>query len=740
MLFSEVHGQFIISGTVQEAESGEVIVGATISVMHFNRGAVSNRYGYFAIADLDTGKFVLKCSAVGYRIDTIVVHLPANQPALRLLFELQPQPIGMEGITIEAERSMTNNSQVSAIEIPMDQILRLPSLGGEVDLFRALQLLPGVKASSEISSGLYIRGGSPDQNLVLLDRMILYNPSHLTGFLSTFNSDALNNATLIKGAMNAEYGGRLSSVIDVTMREGDKEDFRGRGGLSMIDARLTLEGPLSDDATFMISGRRVYLDWLVNLFSDQAPRYYFFDFVAKTNVRFGENDRVYFSGFFGRDVMSEPTNEQEAYSILWGNSAGNLRWTHLFGPALFMNISAIVSDYRFRTDIEESGSSTVSEHFKSNSGISDYDLRCELEYSASSNHFLKSGIEFVLHTFTSDASSNISEFEKFTPDLPTYRGTEISFFVQDDWRISDRVETNIGGRACYFDRGKYFRFEPRFSAFYTFDNGLVLKAAFVGANQFLHLVSRNDLSLPTDMWFPSNSTLKPAYSLQYVLGVSKDILGGEMHLSLESYYKSMHNILEFRDDAIFSLFAPIEEELTVGSGRAYGMELFLQRQQGDFTGWIGYALAWTDRTFPELNDGKTFPPRYDRRHDVSFVVNYRLGASWDITAVWVYGTGQAFTFPVAQYSVGSDFPSLYYSDRNGYRLPAYHRLDCNLSHSFKWFGWSWKASFNLYNAYNRMNPFSQRLRRNYNTTPTTWEIRQTTLFPFLPTIGLSFQF
>jgi len=735
--------QGVISGTVQEAGSGEAVIGANVVLDGTGKGAATNRYGYFAIAGLQPATYTLRISAVGYRTYTKDIRV-ANSDEIRLDVDLEESVIELGAVSIEADREESTARRVSAVDLPVEQILRLPSLGGEVDIFRALQLLPGVQESSEISSGLYIRGGSPDQNLVLLDRMVLYNPSHLGGFLSTFNADAINNVTLIKGAMPAEYGGRLSSVVDVTMREGGRDRIRGAGGISMIDSRLTIDGPINDDVTFMISGRRVYLDWLVDLMSDEGSlNYYFYDLVAKTNIRLGENDRLFFSGFFGRDVMGEPFDDDDEFNISWGNSAGNLRWTHIFGSKLFTSVSAVVSDYRFSSEIEEWDES----RFKTVSGILDYSLRGEAEYFHSAEHTFKAGLESTIHTFTSEASSNQGEFEEFDPHLPTHRGTELSLFLQDEWTVNERLRLQLGGRGFYFDRGNYLRFEPRLAGFYTLDNEITLKAAFIGANQFLHLVTRNDISLPTDMWFPSTASLPPSYALQYVLGASRDFHDGMYSVSLEGYYKTMNNLLEFRDNAYFSIFAPLERELTGGDGRGYGVELFVQKRKGSFTGWLGYTLAWTDRTFPELNGGKRFPPRYDRRHDISLVLNYRLSDRWEFTGVWVYGTGQAFTFPVAQYQLDVNDPVKFlYSDRNGYRLPSYHRLDLNFSYAFNWFGWDWKASINLYNTYNHMNPFAQYLDSDWNWDPVTGQetrtlkLKQITLFPLLPTFGLSFTF
>lgn len=733
-----LHAQGVISGIVQETGKGEVIIGANVIVVGLGHGAATNRYGFFAISGIPAGTHELRVSAVGYATKSIRVTVNDNAPVPRQLIELDEAVIELGEVSIEAERRNLEATRVSTVDVPVEQILRIPSLGGEVDIFRALQLLPGVKAASELSSGLYIRGGSPDQNLILLDRMVLYNPMHLGGFLSTFNADAINNVTLIKGAMPAEYGGRLSSVVDITMREGSRDRVHVQGGVSMIDSRLTVDGPISDDITFMISGRRVYIDWLVEAFSDEALNYYFYDFVAKTNIRLGDRDRLFFSGFFGRDVMGGGDADETDDVVSWGNSSGNLRWTHIFGDKLFSNVSFVVSDYFFGAEVEE----WDKRRFKSESGIFDYSLRAEAEYYHSRDHLFKAGVEATLHTFKAEASHVSSEFFDFNEYLPTHRGTDISLFAQDEWKYNERLTLQLGGRAFYFDRGKYFRLEPRLAAFYKLDEYTTLKGAFIGANQFLHLVARTDLSLPTDMWFPSTSALPPAWGLQYVLGASRDFAEGAYSASIEGYYRNMQNVLEFKDNAMFSIFAPVEGELTRGDGEAYGVEVFVQKRKGSFTGWLGYTLSWANRTFPELNEGRSFPPRYDRRHDASIVLNYTLGESWDFTATWVYGTGQAFTFPVAQYSLGDwGNPMFYYSEKNGYRLPAYHRLDLNFSHKFSWFGWAWRASINVYNAYNRMNPFSRYLEYDYAPNgESTWKLKQVTLFPILPTFGISFAF
>ncbi len=739
-----------ISGTVVEEGTGEAVVGANIIITGSTRGAATNQYGFFSIPDLKPGAYLIRISALGFKTDSVRVDL-VKQSNTRLTIELKSVTIEMGEVLVQASRGPLESRTVSQVEMPMEQIQRIPSLGGEPDIFKALLLLPGVKSSSEISSGLNIRGGSPDQNLVLLDEMIMYNPYHLGGFLSTFNSDAINHVKLIKGAMPAEYGGRLSSVIDVTMKEGSKDKLHGAGGISMIDSRLTLDGPITEDMTFMVSGRRVYLDVMTKLFSEEALPYYFYDFLAKTNYRLDDNNRFFLSGFFGRDVIE---NEDDDGQVDWGSTAVNLRWTHVYSDNLFSKLSLVYSDYMFEMEEQEnewdsqSGTSRPTEIFKSVSGIEDISLRGELEYFHNAEHSIKTGVELFSHGFRSDATDQLEEFVELVSDLPKQRSTQISFFAQDEWQINDRLKANIGGRLFYFDRGNYLKAEPRLNVLYTFEDRTVVKAAITGANQFLHLVNRTDLALPIDMWFPSTSRLQPSYSMQYTVGASRPVLDDYL-FTVEAYYKTMDHILEFKDNAVFSFLMPLENELTSGKGTAYGAEFMFQRSAGALTGWISYTLSWADRQFPALNNGKPFPPRYDRRHDIACVLNYRIGESWEFTAVWVYSTGQAMTFPVAKYGLedpdgysGWNNSNYLYTEKNGYRLPAYHRLDLNFSHSYSWFGWDWKVHLNVYNAYNRMNPFTRYIEDVYDpsTGKTKIEMKQGTILPFVPTVGLSFRF
>jgi len=760
---SRVTASTTISGIVTEQGSGEVVIGATVALYPDStadskplRGAVSNKFGFYSITDITPGTYFLAVRSIGfelYRREMTIDGAP-----VRLDIRMSPRDVRSKEIVVQAERETGRTGTISAVELKPQFVQQMPSLGGEPDIFRTLQLLPGVKSGSEVSSGLYVRGGSPDQNLILLDGVVVYNPLHLFGFLSAFNSDAVRDIKLVKGAFPAEYGGRLSSVIDMTMREGNREKVGGSVGINLINSRLTVEGPIGEDASFMISGRRMYLDLVLLAATnpDEVPRYYFYDLNGKLNYKLSESDHLYLSGYFGNDILSAPPVENDNFSIGWGNATGNLRWMHIVSPTLFTNFSAIFTDYTFSSLLEEKDQSgSTRSGFKSVSGIRDATLRGEAQYFAGEDHIIKTGIEVTNHRFRADATAEVSQFGSIDRTPTILNSLDAAVYAQDEWRITDLLSSNIGARLYYFQGGDYLRIEPRISLAYTLDDATTLKGAFSVGNQFLHLITRNDITLPTDVWFPSTGTIKPSEAYQGVLGFETYLSDREYLLSVEGYYKKMHNLLEYKDTASFSLDVPLETSFTSGDGDAYGVELFLNKQIGKLSGWVGYTLAWTRRTFAELNNGASFYPRYDRRHDISVVLTYRLGDSWELGASWVYGTGQAVTVATGQYAFQPVEDNFYnpngdvhldYSSRNGYRIPAFHKLDLNFMHSFSWFGLPWQLSLNVYNAYNRRNVFAQYATTDFVYDPNTGlymnkvVLKQITLFPVIPTVGLSFKF
>lgn len=739
--------KYSISGIISDSVSKEAIISASVALYTDSipstetlvKGTYSNKFGFYSLTNLQNGEYYLYISSIGYKKG--VYRITLDGADVRLNSQLLTSSVQTEELVVTADRETNTTSKISSVNITPSFISKMPAFGGEVDIFRTLQLLPGISSASELSSGLYVRGGSPDQNLILLDGVTVYNPSHLAGFISSFNNDAIKDVRMIKGAFPAEYGGRLSSVVDLTMKEGTKDELSGKAGLSLISSKLTLEGPIDENSSFMISGRRFYFDLLLSMIEDDAPDYYFYDFNAKANYKLSENDVVYVSGYFARDVFDLDEETDENAGINWGNSTANIRWMHIVNPELFTNFSLVYTDYVFNADFGDDDA-----NFNTGSRIRDVVVKGNAEYLAYDDHVIKSGVDITWHNF--NALINLDDsFDPNNVDYSTGKTIntfDISAYVQDEWNATDRLDMNYGVRAYYFQQGGYFDLEPRISATYLTDPGIRLKGAFSIANQYLHLIVRNNISLPTDLWFPSTENLKPSRAYQAVFGAETNLFDDEILFSVESYYKSMTNLLEYRDDAEFTLGVPDESQFTSGTGEAYGVEFFIHKQLGSFTGWLGYTLSWTTRQFDELNDGKEFFPRYDRRHDISMTLNYEINDTWELGAAWVYGTGQAYTLPTGTYFWNRGYGNEPYnfSDRNGVRLASYHRLDLNLMYKFEAYNLPWQLSINIYNTYNRRNPFAVYVDEEYDymTNESEKVLKQITLFPIIPTLGLSVEF
>lgn len=762
----------IMSGVVSEAQSGEAVIGVNVIVSSdstnfskaaFVRGTRTNKFGFYSLPNIPTGVYYLTVRGLGYATFTKRVQVEEPSKAVRENILLRSQDVKSESVTVQAERSTApTNRTISAVQLQSDFISKMPTIGGEADIFRTLQLTPGIKPGTELSNGVYVRGGSSDQNLILLDGVSVYNPAHLAGLFTVFNNDAIRDVRVIKGAFPAEYGGRLSSVIDLTMKEGSKEKIGGTANLSLVASRLTLEGPITENMSFMISGRRTYLDLLLNLFLSEtarstAPSYNFYDLNTKLNYKISDNDHLYLAGYFGNDFLSQKTSALD-FSLIWGNATGNLRWMHIISPSLFTNFSAIYSNYRYNyNEVPRTGQGLS----KSVSNIQDYTLRGDMQYFPSPEHSIKAGIDATLHRFTVANATDertVDEFMKTIGPDGNADALEASIYAQDEWQITPQLSANIGVRLAYFQRGNHVLPEPRLALTYEVSDALTLKGAAAVTNQFLHLLVRNDITFPSDTWFPAGEVIKPANAIQYVLGAETELFESEYLFSVEGYYKTMNNLYEFREDVVPSLVINDVSSLTAGKGESYGVEFFLNKRIGAFTGWLGYTLSWTTRTFAELNGGKPFFPRYDRRHDISIVLNYKFSDAWELGASWVFGTGQAFTLPSSQFffpsnpatgalvvtqdrGVPSNAFRTNYTERNGFRLPDYHRLDLNFTHYFTWFGLPFNASINVINAYNRANPFffSVSFDPNSVTKPTAI-VQQAALFPIIPTIALGFKF
>lgn len=746
-----------IIGRVTEKGSGSPMFGVNIILYKDSLrisnplgGTATNQNGNYKFQNLESGTIWLFASSIGYKTFSVKLNLPVNK-TLEFNFSLEQTNVELDQILIEAKRDTFKN--VSTIDLNPKFLETLPTISGEVDVFRALTLLPGVTTASEISSGLYIRGGSPDQTLTLVDGVVVYNPFHLGGFASTFNSDALENIRLIKGAFPAEYGGRLGSVLDITLRKGSNTKFKGILGLGTISSRVTTEGPISPNSSYIISGRKMYLDLIQKqiLKSDIIPLYNFYDLNGKFDYNFSLIDKLTFSGYHGSDnLYNSETNKDAAYDINWSNTTLNLNWLHLTEDKKFTKISLNFTGYEFSTLIQDKNPNSFRNDFYSSSLIQDYSIKIDGQYLGNEQHTVKNGIEVTLHNF------NLINNDFFTQSLSSderfgtsFVSIETAAYIQDNWQITPLLSANIGTRFYYFPDARYFDIEPRVSLSYTLTDGFYIKSAFSITNQFLHLIVRNDVILPTDIWFPSTTTIKPSRGMQGVLAFESEFLDKEYILTLEGYYKKMNNLYEYSDTATFTIEVPVEGQLTSGRGEAYGVEFFINKQKGKFTGWVGYTLSWTKRFFDNINQGIMFYPRYDRRHDISLVISYSLDEFWEFGATWNYGTGQAYTMPIGQYyfpgvySANEGGPQIFldYDKINEYRLPAYHKLDLSASFNTKWNEKSLKFIFSIYNVYNRQNPFARYINF-YEDTAQGYiaQLKQFTLFPFFPTISVVAEF
>jgi hypothetical protein len=762
----------VISGILRDAASGEVVIGITVllsrdsalvSSRSIVRGTRTNKFGFYSLVDVPEGSWFLIVRGVGYKTSVTRLSVGSEKNNVVMNLHLEPQSTKTQEVTVTAQRGLRESVQaISRVEVSADLIKKLPALAGETDLFRTLQFLPGIQTASEISSGLYVRGGTPDQNLTLLDGAIVYNPSHLGGFLSTFNGDALRDIRVYKGSFPAEYGGRLSSVIDLTMKEGSTKSVHGLVSLGSLTARGLVEGPIgSSSATFMISGRRMVYDLILGLTSkiiglDEAflPVYYFYDFNGKVNYKISDDNHLYLSGYLGRDVFRFSLNNFLGLGLEWGNATGNMRWMHIVSPTIFMNSSLIFTNYDYgvsytlKTGVQDQTFSTLSQ-------IQDWTLRTEIQYTPDAVHSIKSGAEVTLHTFH-------NRVQAITADNATHNqlsGIEASVFAQDEWSLTDRLALNIGLRSSWFQAGGQFNLEPRVAGSFALTDDIRLNASFSSVNQYVHLLSRNDVSLPSDIWLPATGSILPSNAVQYVIGSEMQLFGGEISFVLEAYYKSMRNLYEYRDGTVLNTINinNLDADLTRGVGESYGLEALLERRIGNISGWISYTLSWSTRTFPELNGGRTFAPRYDKRHNLSLALNYKLNEKWEFGATWTYTSGQPITLPSGQ----ADFPDLqgneplqanfspayHFTERNGARMPAYHhRLDVSATYKTTLFGLPCEYFVSVYNAYNQQNPFawfistapvSLTSRSAAATKPT---IQQLTLFPFFPSVGLSLRF
>ena len=750
-----------VSGTIRDATSGEQLIGASVEWVGQNSGTTTNEYGFYSLQVASLDSISLRISYIGYKAMDLAILAREDQ---QLDLALAPMEINLQEVVVSSDsyRERLRSTEMSVEGISAREAKVLPALLGEVDIIKTIQLKPGISSGSEGSSGLYVRGGGADQNLIILDEAIVYNANHLFGFFSTFNADAIKDVKVYKGGFPSQYGGRLSSVIDVKLNEGNNQRFSATGGLGLISSRLTLEGPINKDkSSFIVSGRRTYVDLITNAVNrsnrdnpdfSPIPAYSFYDLNAKINFKLGDRDHLYLSGYFGRDVFAF-TDDNFDFDFNWGNGTGTVRWNHQFNPRLFSNTTLTYSQYHYRISNRVTGFS-----FDLSSEIRDINIKSDFYYALNNRHTLRMGVQATSHQFdvgrlkagSDDGTVSFSAGQRFD-------GTEFGLYISDEAVLSDKLKLTSGLRLSAFtnEGESYLGLEPRAAARLLLSDRTALKLSYARMKQYVHLVSNSGLALPTDIWYPSTENVKPQVADQIAIGYSY-LLGRQFLLTNEYYYKFLNHQIEFKDHA--NLFANdnLEEEFRFGDGYAYGMELGLEKKEGRFTGWLGYTLAFIRKGgFDGIQNGGYFPPTYDRRHDLSVVAMFQLSRKFTVTSTFVYGSGDIGWLPLGRYIFqdveGSEFQPVVpvYGDRNTFRLPPYHRMDLGVVINFfpKW--GHQDLTISVYNLYDRRNPYFLFLDAETETIrqgnidieiPTRIAAKQVSLFPVLPSVTWNFKF
>ena len=758
-ILSNAQEKFSISGTVTDMSSGEGMIGVKVRVLNLQGvGSTSNEYGFYSIT-LEPGDYVLEYRFFGF--ETIIDSVKLDQD-LSLNRELAEEAKEIEQVVITSRKADENVSrtQVGVDNLDIRQIAKVPVIFGEKDIIKTMQLRPGVKSGGDGSSGFFVRGGGSDQNLILLDEAPVYNASHLLGFFSTFNSDAIKNATIYKGTAPAQYGGRLSSVLDIRMNEGNSKKYQVSGGLGLISSRLNVEGPIvKDKGSFLISGRRTYADLFLKLSKDENLRtssLYFYDLNAKLNYKISDKDRIYVSGYFGRDKLGV-----SGFGLTWGNVTGTLRWNRIINSKLFSNTSFIASNYIYQIAIESNGA-----EFSVNSDLQDYNLKQEFQYYPNSRNNIRFGFNTMHHSILPGQI----EAEEGTGVNPVAQRSKLSWenavYVTNEWKATDRLSFIYGVRGTGFsllgNGGEYFSFnedgslrdtevheknkfittylnvEPRLNASYVYSKSASIKGGYARNVQNVHLVANSTGDNPTDIWIPSSNNIEPELSDIVSIGWFKNFKKNKYEFSAETYYKISQNQIDYRDGANTLANDLLEGELLFGDGRAYGLELYFKKVSGKFTGWVSYTLSRAERKIDGINNSEWYKARQDRTHDLSVVGIYDVNKKLSISATFVYYTGNAITLPSGKYYVDNQVQWLY-TERNGGRMPDYHRLDIGVTWIRKQtekYESSW--NFSVFNAYGRENAFSLNFRENATKTGT--EIVQTSLFKMIPSVTYNFKF
>ncbi|EFK35254.1 Outer membrane receptor for ferrienterochelin and colicins [Chryseobacterium gleum] len=750
---------YSVSGTVKDKKNGELLIGVSVKVSEDPAiNVVANEYGFYSLS-LPEGNYTLIISNPGYKDFEQQIKVDQN---IKLDLPLIPQETETKAIdevvvtAIKKDKNLTS-AQMGAETLNIKNIEKLPVLFGEKDVMKTIQLLPGIKSNGEGSSGFSVRGGATDQNLILLDEAPVYNASHLLGFFSTFNSDALKDASIIKGNSPAQYGGRLSSVLDVKMKDGNNKDYNVNGGVGLISSRLSVEGPIQKEkSSFIVSGRRTYADLFLKTSKDYKDnKLYFYDLNLKANYQINENNRIYLSGYFGRDVLGLG----DTFNTDWGNTTATLRWNSIISSKLFSNTSFIYSNYDYKISLKNDD--TV---FDLNSKIRDWNLKQDFTWFAGNKHSVKFGLQSIYHTLTPSSASGttVSSFAR----NPRY-SWENAVYINDDYKATEKLTINYGARLSIFsvlggdtfntyengiltdskflEKGKfgktYVNIEPRISANYRINEVSSVKGGYSRNTQNLHLLSNSNSGNPTDQWIGSSYTVKPEIADQISLGYSRNFNNNNYELNAEVYYKDMKNQIDFKNGAQigFDTGADVESELLFGKGRAYGLELIAKKKSGKLTGWISYTLSKTERKINGINNNEWYNARMDKTHDLSIVATYQLNPKWSFSGLFVYSTGNAVTFPTGKYELNGQ-TIFQYSNRNADRMPAYHRMDLSATYepsSNKRFRGSW--TFGIYNLYGRENAYTINFEDNPDR-PGTTRAMQTSLFRWVPNITYNFKF
>lgn len=748
-----------ISGYIRDGLTGESIIGASVEALGLKRGNVSNEYGFFSIS-LPSGNdsITLRVNYLGYepRFQKVKPDVSAQ-----LDISIQPQGAVINEVVVKASalQEKVKSTEMSVTTLSTREVKALPALFGETDIIKILQLKPGITPGSEGTTGLFVRGGNNDQNLIVLDEAVVYNASHLFGFFSTFNSDAVKDVKVYKGGFPAQYGGRLSSVIDVRMKEGNNKKFSGSGGLGLISSRLTLEGPIQKDkSSFIVSGRRTYVDIITRQVNNAnegkedynpIPDYYFYDLNTKINFTLSPKDRLYLSGYFGRDVFKF-TNETFNFLFDWGNATGTARWNHIFNPKLFSNTTFTYSDYRYRIQNILQGFS-----FNLGSNVIDGNLKTDFYYQPNNNHVIRFGANATYHEFivgrlkagSNDGRINFEAGQDFN-------GMEYGLYASDEWAVNSKLKVNYGLRLSAWQNNPafYWNIEPRVAFNYGVSDRLSFKGSYSRMNQYVHLLASSGLSLPTDIWYPSTNGIKPEGSDQVALGLSY-LITNDVLITWEAWYKWLQNSIDFKDGAELFANDNIEQELSIGRGHAYSpIELEIEKKEGKLTGWIGYTLAWVRRgDFPDINSGRNFPTRFDTRHNLNVVALWTINKRWQLTGTFVYTSGYISWLPSGRFTFQDvqggqiQFVVPWYGDRNNFRVPAYIRSDFGVVYKMGGRKFQHDLTLSVYNVLDRRNPFFIYLdveTQEFNQVdiPNKIVAKQVSLFPILPSITWNFKF